>query len=149
MGGGKPLDCGEEPLKSTGSALRKTHLIAEREPLKLTGNVPESDLICGPGTIEVNGECGSSRRWSVDKVPFSAEKSVLMLIFVHSSQPEGETISESGHHGFFSHNGSSMYAIDIPLPEGSDITAARGGKVWRVIGSNSGCGDEMCRSRNM
>ena len=68
------------------------------------------------------------------------------LQYIFLPVPDGETISLSqGHHGFFSHYGSSMYAIDIPLPEGSEIAAARSGKVWRVYeGSNTGCGDESC-----
>ena len=142
-----PLDCGEGNVEVDGSAWRKTHLIAVWEPLKLTGNAFRVRPDSGPCIIEVNGECVIESPVDCGKVPFSAEKSVLTRIFsMFPSRAEGETISLSqGHHGYFSHNGSSMYAIDIPLPEGSDITAARGGKVWRVYeGSNSGCGDESC-----
>ena len=144
-----PLDCGEGTVEVDGECVEENPLDCGVGTVEVDGEcVPESDLICGPGTIEVNGEC-------VIESPVDCGQGTVLrgeecvdvdLQYIFLPVPEGETISLSqGHHGFFSHYGSSMYAIDIPLPEGSEIAAARSGKVWRVYeGSNTGCGDESC-----
>lgn len=59
---------------------------------------------------------------------------------------EGTTVKLSqSFHGNFSHTGTNAYAIDFPVPEGTPIAAARGGRVIAVkADSSTGCGDASC-----
>lgn len=45
-----------------------------------------------------------------------------------------------GVRGVVSHRGDSQFAYDFYMPEGSDITAARGGEVTRVVHEHDGNG---------
>jgi hypothetical protein len=50
-----------------------------------------------------------------------------------------------GNHGSFSHSGSSKYALDFPVPEGTPIHAVSGGRVVRLKkDSDEGCGEPEC-----
>lgn len=50
-----------------------------------------------------------------------------------------------GYHGTFSHVGTEAFALDFPVPEGTPVTAARGGVVWSVADdSDEGCPDPAC-----
>ncbi|MCA9523488.1 MAG: M23 family metallopeptidase [Myxococcales bacterium] len=54
------------------------------------------------------------------------------------------TISQ-GFQGYFSHKDDQRFAVDISLPEGTPIVAARGGRVLAVKSdSNTGCNNARC-----
>ena len=126
------LDCGEGTIEVDGFC------VAEPGP------------VCGPGTVEVEGECvvedplacgeGTVRR---DDTCVEAD-----LQFAYLPFEEGEVgyISQ-GHHGGYSHYGSSTYAVDFSCEEGTTVVAARGGVVrfaWDE--SDQGCGNVSCAS---
>lgn len=123
-------------------------------------------LACGPGTVEADGQClgelvecgpGTLRQGDEcqpedvvdcgDGTVRRGDECVAALDqWVHLPFPSGASVTVSqGNHGRFSHNGSAVYAVDFPLPEGSEVAAVRAGRVQRVReDSNTGCGDAAC-----
>ena len=89
---------------------------------------PEGDA-CGPGTVARGGQCWALTTQSAG-LPF----------------PDGAAYDVSqGNHGFFSHTGADVYAVDVNMPEGSEVVAMRAGRVLATReDSSTGCGDESC-----
>ena len=60
--------------------------------------------------------------------------------------PAGTEVSlGQAAHGYVSHNGQESFAIDFPAPNGTDIAAARAGRVlWVKEDSDEGCGNSSC-----
>jgi hypothetical protein len=144
-----PLDCGPGTIEEDGECVEESPLECGPGTVEESGEcLPEPGVICGPGTIEADGECviedpfecglGTVRRGDscVD-----AQTQYVWLPF-----PSGDAVSVSqGHHGYYSHYGSSLYAVDFPAPEGTPIAAARAGRVWQAYdASTEGCADESC-----
>ena len=107
-------------------------------------------LTCGPGTVEQDGECvaepvpqitcGEGTVLREDTCIAVPDEWVGLPFLPGDSAPVWQSF-----HGYFSHNGSALYAIDFGLDEGDVIVAARGGRVLRTReDSNTGCGDPSC-----
>jgi murein DD-endopeptidase MepM/ murein hydrolase activator NlpD len=60
--------------------------------------------------------------------------------------PAGATVGVSqGFHGYDSHYDEERYAIDFPVAEGTQVVAARSGRVWRTYNhSTENCGTPGC-----
>ncbi len=113
--------------------------------------LPEAggEVICGPGTEEVDGECLPQ-----DPVLDCGEGTILRgeecvsLTLQYVSLPFTEGFSASigqGYHGSFSHNGTAKYAVDFTAEEGTEVVAAREGRVWATReDSDQGCGESTC-----
>jgi|GEM_PF-3527407 len=103
---------------------------------------------CGPGTIYQEGECviEDQKQCGDDTVLrgdecVSAEKQYVSAPF----EPDTELVVSQGFHGYYSHYGSSTYAVDFSVAEGTTIVAARGGIVRATRSdSDSGCPDTSC-----
>jgi len=134
-GCGSKLDCGPGTSERDGVCRLDERLscgpgtvqVGDLCELDTSTTTPESP--CGLGTIERNGLC-------VD-----LDEQVLSLPF-----PADAVVSISqGNHGWFCHCGWSNYAVDFPVPEGTAIAAARGGRVWDLKeDSNEGCDTSDC-----
>jgi hypothetical protein len=112
--------------------------------------VPDQEtLICGEGTEKVDSEC----------VPVPSESdcgagtTLYGDVCVPSNIQHVALPFEAGSivtivqatFGFFSHKNKGGYAVDFLVPEGTVITAARGGRVLALKeDSNTGCGDISC-----
>ena len=84
---------------------------------------------CGPGTVDRNGLCVDLEDQYLS-LPFAADDAVVI---------------SQGNHGWFSHSGWSNYAVDFPVPEGTPVAAARGGRVWSLKeDSDEGCDTSDC-----
>ena len=143
------LECGDGTISVDGECLPESDISCGEGTIESNGEcLPESVITCGPGTIEIDGEC------QIEESIECGYGTVLRgdncvdadLQFVSLPFPEGLTVEVSqGHHGSFSHQGSSTYAIDILVPEGTEIAAAKSGLVWLAYdSSNDGCGDVIC-----
>jgi hypothetical protein len=102
---------------------------------------------CGEGTVMVDGECVPDN--CADGTAMMGSECVpLDFQYVHLPLPEGEEgVFSQTFHGYLSHNGSSRYAVDLPMPEGTVIAAARAGRVSAIKeDSDSGCGNASCAS---
>ncbi len=132
VGGCKKLECGEGTREVDGVC------------------VPGYDeVLCGPGTIEVDGEClpeGGETDCGPGTVRRGDECVEADLQFVHLPFPEGRSVTiTQGYMGYFSHYGTALHAVDFPCPVGTEIAAARGGRVRAVReDSDSGCPDPSC-----
>jgi hypothetical protein len=89
---------------------------------------PEGDA-CGPGTVSRGGQCWALTTQSAG-LPF----------------PAGDAYDVTqGNHGYFSHSGADVYAVDFNMPEGSEIAAMRAGRVLAARDdSSTGCAEESC-----
>lgn len=106
-------------------------------------------LLCGPGTVEADGYCVVE-----EVVPDCGYGTVvrgdscvaLDVQWIRTPFADGARVPVSqGHHGYFSHSGASVYAVDWVVPEGTEVVAARAGKVVEVYeASDTGCGDAAC-----
>ena len=127
----EPLDCGEGTVEDNGVCVPAYEEVeCGLGTVLLDGEcVPESTTDCGYGTVLVGDLCVP-----VDHVQ------------VHLPFEEGTAVDVSqGYHGGFSHNGSSAYAIDFPLGEGTTITAMKAGVVRDTKeSSDTGCGTSDC-----
>lgn len=107
------------------------------------------EVLCGPGTLLVAGEClpeDGESDCGPGTVRRGDECVEADLQFVHLPFPEGETATLSqGYLGYFSHFGTSLHAVDFPCPVGTEIAAARGGRVRAIReDSDTGCADPSC-----
>lgn len=104
---------------------------------------------CGPGTTRVGGECELAQPVR-DCGPGTVLRNdtCVSLTLQQMGLPfvQGATVSVSqAFHGSVSHKGASIYAVDFPTPEGTQVAAARAGRVWGVReDSTTGCGTESC-----
>lgn len=111
--------------------------------------VPELAELCGTQTVPLDGHCvvdsnvGECSRGSVLRGDTCVAADIQFMSLPFEA---GEKVSISqGSHGFFSHYGSSRYAVDFPVPLGTKIVAARSGVVWQIReDSNTGCDTEAC-----
>ena len=107
------------------------------------------EVLCGPGTVEVEGEC-LPEDVDVDCGPGTVRRGdecvEADLQFVYLPFVEGETVTLSqGYLGYFSHYGTSLHAVDFPCPVGTEIAAARAGRVRAIReDSDTGCADPSC-----
>jgi len=102
---------------------------------------------CGPGTVMVGDECLPDN--CADGTAMVGFECVpLDFQYVQIPLSEGATAHfGQTFHGYFSHNGASRYAVDLSMPEGTTVTAARGGRVLSIKeDSDSGCGEVSCAS---
>jgi len=137
-GCGPRLDCGPGTVDRNGICRPTQQLECGPGTLRVgdvceaeadTSTSAETTDPCGPGTTERNGLC-------VD-----LEDQYLSLPF-----PVGAVVHiGQGNHGWFSHAGWSNYAVDFPVPIGTPIAAARGGRVWNMKeDSDYGCETPDC-----
>jgi hypothetical protein len=104
---------------------------------------------CGPGTVEVEGYCVPEET-PPDCGPGTVIRGdtcvALALQFVYTPFAAGAQVPVSqGNHGYFSHNGRSAYAVDWVVDEGTEVVAARAGKVVELReDSDQGCGEPEC-----
>jgi hypothetical protein len=107
------------------------------------------EVLCGPGTELVDGECLATidgLDCGPGTVPRGDECVEADLQFVSIPFPDGTPVTISqGHFGYYSHTGSSQYAVDFTCDEGSSIVAARRGIVRAIReDSDTGCADVSC-----
>ena len=130
------LDCGPNTIEENGQCVSVSSFSLDCGPgtieengLCTPGDDTTSPTDCGPGTILRNGECvDDDYQWL--RLPFEVGF---------------ESYVSQGHHGNFSHNGNSFYAVDFGCPEGTPITAAHEGVVISTKSdSDTGCGDVSC-----
>ena len=90
--------------------------------------------------IEDQKQCGD------DTVLRGEECVAAAKQYVHAPFEAGSILTVSqGFHGYYSHNGSSTYAIDFSVSEGTPIVASRGGVVLATRSdSDHGCPDTSC-----
>lgn len=136
--GGKCLPDYAEVKCGTGTHLENGACLPDQAQIK-----------CGPGTVEQNGACvleKPEKECGRGTILRGQECITSSLQYVSLPFPKGKAVTVSqGNNGYFSHYGSSEYAIDFPVEEGTEIVAAREGTVWAVRGdSNSGCATEDC-----
>jgi len=115
-----------------------------------SGRTCEALVECGPGTIEIDGRCAPE-----DEV-VCGEGTILRGVECIAVEPfwvylpfhDGFEVRVSqGNHGSFTHNGSSKFAIDFSVPEGTAIHAIAPGRVSRLKeDSDEGCGEPECAS---
>lgn len=104
---------------------------------------------CGPGTVEQHGACVPDvARYRCGLGTMPQGNACVSLTVQRVGLPfEDGTRVEFGQtfHGSFSHQGNAAYAVDFPVPVGTPVHAARGGRVWAVFDSSStGCESERC-----
>ncbi len=131
-GCGPKLDCGPGTTDRNGRCRPTDHLECGPGTERIGDyceEVPSTFDPCGPGTVLRGDQC-------VD-----LEDQYLSLPF-----PVGAVVRiGQGNHGWFSHSGWSNYAVDFPLPEGTAVAAARGGRVWDMKeDSDEGCDTSDC-----
>ena len=124
----RAVRCGAGTREEVGVCIPDTHVAPNEEDGQNDGsdpNTPENaspdssdsepdpePIRCGPGTVLEQGQCVAQR--SLMRLPF----------------PEGTDVPVGqGSHGHFSHKGTSTYAIDFTVPEGTLVVAAREGRV--------------------
>ena len=91
--------------------------------------IPDVEALCGLGTVSVDGRCQTER-----------------AVWLHMPLAEGTLFSLSQgiatHH---THQGTSRFALDFPLEEGTEIVAPANGRVLMVRSdSDKGCNDPSC-----
>lgn len=103
------------------------------------------DLSCGEGTIDEDGECVPDNCGDGTAM-LGSECVALDLQYVSIPLAAGEEAwFGQTFHGNLSHHGSSRYAVDLGMPEGTTIVAARDGRVLQIKeDSDTGCGDPSC-----
>lgn len=116
--------CGDYTMLTDGVCVGRKPC-AEGDPV--CGQTVEQ--VCGQGRVVQNGECVAPEA-QILKLPFVAGRNVQI---------------SQGYHGNFSHFDLGRYALDFPVPEGTPITAARGGTVVATRSdSDMGCGELRC-----
>lgn len=113
-----------------------------------SGRMCEALVECGPGTVELEGRCVPE-----DEV-VCGEGTILRGLECVAVEPfwvylpfeeDFEVQVSQGNHGSFTHNGSSKFAIDFKVPEGTGIHAIASGRVSRLKeDSDEGCGEPEC-----
>ena len=106
-------------------------------------------LQCGPGTIDVDGVCTAEAAIATcGPGTILREETCVALDLQLVSMPfaaGSEVTVMQGNHGYFSHTGSSVYAVDWDVPEGTEVVAVRGGLVLDLYEeSDSGCAEASC-----
>ena len=112
-------------------------------------------LECGPGTFEEDGECVGDQRFAVRCPAGTVLRDDVCIPWNYDEWlnmpfPSGDNnyYVSQGHHGYFSHNGSSLYAIDFPLSEGTPFAAVRAGRVIKYReDSDTGCELPECANQ--
>ena len=125
-----PLNCGDGTYEADNLCLAEIQECGEGTDQIDQVCIP--NVTCGERTIERGGVCiPRTEQWV--RLPLPAGVS--------------NTISQ-GHHGYFSHKDTSVWALDFPMPEGSTIVAARAGRIVAYReDSDSGCGDVSCANQ--
>jgi hypothetical protein len=125
------IDCGEGTVEDNGVCVPAYEEVeCGLGTILVDGEcVPESTTECGYGTVLVGEHCVP-----VDHVQ----------VFLPFEEGYAVDVSQ-GHHGAFSHNGRSSYAVDFPLEEGTIVTAMKAGVVRDIKeSSDTGCGTSDC-----
>jgi len=103
---------------------------------------------CGPGTVASGGECviENQKQCGDDTVLRGDDCVSAAKQYVHAPFEPGSILTVSqGYHGYYSHSGSSTYAVDFSADEGTTVVAARGGVVLATRSdSDHGCPDTSC-----
>ena len=150
----RDVECGPDTV-AQGGQCKPTYPEVEcgENTLFINGRceTPYPQIECGPLTVEEDGVCVLSEPLieCSDGTVLRGEECVhAALQFVGLPFEEGQEVRISqGHHGNFSHKGSSVYALDFPAPEGTVIVAARAGRILQTRSdSDTGCGDPECAS---
>lgn len=111
--------------------------------------VPAFGQLCGPGTVEQNGKCvlesaGTMCGMGTVRQADTCVPAALQRVSLPFAAGRAVTFGQS-YHGSFSHQGASAYSVDFPVPEGTQVVAARSGKVTGVYeASSTGCAMESC-----
>lgn len=105
----------------------------------------ECVAVCGEGTVLSGGECVPDN-CGAGTVFVDSECVAAELQYVWMPVPEGEEARfGQTFHGYFSHQGRSRFAVDLPMDRGTTVTAARGGRVQLMReDSDTGCGTSDC-----
>ena len=100
---------------------------------------------CGPNTTEVGGHCvvdsglGSCGPGTIQRGDTCVATAVQVVQLPFKT---GTIIGVSqGFHGDASHHDADRYAVDFPTDEGTEVVAARSGRVWRTYNDST----ENCR----
>ncbi len=150
MGCGGSVVCGEGTLEASGICVPARTMCSAGTRLEGGQCVPSLELLsCGPMTVARNGSCVPEEL--VENCgPGTAVRNgsciSLALASVALPAPFGKTIHVGqSFHGQLSHQGRSAYAVDFPMPEGTEVAAAREGRVIAVRDeSGRGCGRPSC-----
>lgn len=111
---------------------------------------PPPTIRCGPGTVELDGECVIATAPEIqcgDGTVLRGDECVAAVVqVVRTPLVEGDSAYVmQGAHGYFSHSGAEVYAVDFEVPVGTEIVAARAGKVLDLReDSDAGCADPSC-----
>jgi hypothetical protein len=147
------IDCGEGTTEVNGDCVPSYEEIDCGE-----GTIEENgvcvpgyaEINCGPGTLLVEGECVPETTTECGYGTVLIGELCVPVDHVQGLLPfeEGMVVAVSqGHHGGFSHNGTSAYALDFPVDEGTLIVAMKAGIVRSTKeDSDSGCGSSECSS---
>lgn len=148
------IDCGEGTIERDGDCVASYEEIdcgegtLEENGICVPGY---AEINCGPGTLLVEGECVPETTTECGYGTVLIGELCVPVDHVQGLLPfeEGMVVAVSqGHHGGFSHNGTSAYAIDFPVDEGTLIVAMKAGIVRSTKeDSDSGCGSSECSSQ--
>lgn len=110
---------------------------------------PDPMAVCGPGTVQMGSQCvlqEPTRTCGEGTVMRGATCVTMSTAVVRLPFRAGEMVRVSqGFYGYFSHNGDSGYSVDFPVPVGTEIRAARDGRVVAVRDdSDRGCAMMSC-----
>jgi len=150
LGGCSKVTCGEGSVLDDTICVPTYELACGEGTSQAGGECVADVVLCGPGTVLVDGSCEADPLTCGSGTVRRGDACVSVREqWVYLPLPEGTDGDVSqGHHGGFSHNGGANHAVDLRMPEGSPIAAARGGIVLQAReDSDTGCGDVSCANQ--